>query len=541
MARYFGITIGPIMDTISLTSKPAGLWCGSYLFSYLVRKLCEALIRKGIRQENFLSPFVGALSGPAPVMRQVPGVGLFHDRIIFRAACWSMEDIKSITDQVKRDISISLADAAARSMEEGFIYTYLQIHVVEKEVGTGENPVSVLSRYLDASELMYTFNQNYISNPIVDLFDKDREDGGSAAELLKESFLVRDCGGEWPLLKKPENSIMSMEDIAAVCIEKKYLKQSRYCAVIKADGDYMSRILEELMRDKDGKCLPEDKRDEMIRGFSQTCLEKYEVEAAKKLKEYGAVNIYAGGDDLMFIAPLTGVNGESLFELLKSVRQIFTESYKSYREDVYKMCGKYVELPTLSFGVVIHYYKFPLYEWVKEAAEILDSGAKRVKDKDFLALKWTKHSGKTRILALEQINSSPVYEEFLNFLNAVQNGETENEKKERFLNSVPQKFHQFHELLRYALECGEDAVENFMHNTFDSEIHGRSEFQLYLERILKMMLVVRKYVLELSDEKAESIAETIYKERITDKYEMTIYAVVNMITTAKFLIEGKGD
>lgn len=56
MAQYYGITVGPIMQTLMLTAKPAGLWCGSYIFSYLVRNLCEALMGSGVDKKDFLAP-----------------------------------------------------------------------------------------------------------------------------------------------------------------------------------------------------------------------------------------------------------------------------------------------------------------------------------------------------------------------------------------------------------------------------------------------------------------------------------------------------
>ena len=31
--KYIGITVGPIVETLLLTTKPAGLWGASYIFS----------------------------------------------------------------------------------------------------------------------------------------------------------------------------------------------------------------------------------------------------------------------------------------------------------------------------------------------------------------------------------------------------------------------------------------------------------------------------------------------------------------------------
>lgn len=524
MGKYYGITIGPVFNTLSLSTKPAGLWCGSYLFSYLTRKLCEAFVRSGISPEDFMSPYVEAVyeKGTAEVQQKIKGVGLYHDRIVFRADDRTMEEISDIADRVKRELSSRIAEAAQRVSDEEFIRTYLQIHIVCRELEDEVNPVLELAGYLDASELMYNFNQDYVSNPLVDLFDKDREDGRSAAELLKKSFLVRDCGGEWPLLEKDSSDIMSMKDIAGVCAEKKSFRQSKYCAIVKADGDYMTGVL---------KGLTDKEKPGTIRGFSGCCLE-YEVKAAEEIKKYGAVNIYAGGDDLMFLAPLTGVDGRSLFELLKTIRGIFEEAYRPYRTEQ--------GYPTLSFGVVIHYYKFPLYEWANEAEHALQCGAKSIPGKDFLAVRWIKHSGKEGVLAFEKIDKSGLYDKFLELLNTVQQMDT-SDAAEVFLSSIPQKIRIFQTLFRQALVCGNHSMEYFMCNTFDSSIHKKDEIERCLKRVLELAFAVREYALELSDEKLGKISDSLFEGRLKDQYDFMIQLILHILQTARFLVERKGE
>ena len=505
MGKYYGITIGPVFNTLSLSTKPAGLWCGSYLFSYLTRRLCEAFVRSGISPEDFLSPYVDAVyeNGTVQVQQKIKGVGLYHDRIVFRADDRTMEEISDIADRVKRELSSKIAEAVKRVSDEEFIRTYLQIHIVCRELEDEVNPVLELAGYLDASELMYNFNQDYVSNPIVDLFDKDREDGRSAAELLKKSFLVQDCGGEWPLLEKDSSDIMSMKDIAGACAEKESFRQSQYCAIVKADGDYMTEVL---------KGLTDKEKPGTIRGFSGCCLE-YEVMAAEAIKKYGAVNIYAGGDDLMFLAPLTGADGRSLFELLKTIRGIFEEAYKPYRTEP--------GYPTLSFGVVIHYYKFPLYEW-------------------FLAVRWIKHSGKEGVLAFEKIDKSGLYDKFLELLNTVQQMDT-SDAAEVFLSSIPQKIRIFQTLFRQALVCGNHSMEYFMCNTFDSSIHKKDEIERCLKRVLELAFAVREYALELSDEKLGKISDSLFEGRLKDQYDFMIQLILHILQTARFLVERKGE
>lgn len=524
MGKYYGITVGPIVQTLMLSAKPAGLWCGSYIFSYLVRNLCEALMHSGIDAEDFLSPCFEVQKdkcGDIRIIQDERGVGLFHDRIIFKGKKKTMSDISEIVNKTKFELGKKMENAAKCKGTAEFISQYLQIHIVCKEVEENKSPVLVLSKYLDISELMYTFNQNYVSNPILDLFDKDREDGISAAKLLKESFLVEDCQGEWPLIKKGETTIMSMEDVAGACKDIENLKQYRYCALVKADGDSMSRSLNTL------------KEHSKIRDFTKCCL-SYEVEAVRAIKRYGGMNIYAGGDDLMFLAPLTGNDGNTLFELLKLIRDIFHKTYQTQ---------KYTYTPTLSFGVVIHYYKFPLYEWINEANNALENGAKKIINKDALVVNLIKHSGKKRMLIFEKIHQSEVYMEFLDFVRMIQNNyiSNSNNLQEKFLSSVPQKLKIFQTLFLKALQYGDQAVENFMKNTFDAELHGEKEVKEYLNRIVRLTLAIRRYTLNMSRDKLKELNENLYRGTLNNEYDLMFFLLCDMLQFVGFLIEKRGD
>jgi len=115
---------------------------------------------------------------------------------------------------------------------------------------------------------------------------------------------------------------------------------------------------------------------------------------------YGAMPIYAGGDDLMSILPLTGNNPRftegnperetiSIFGmvniLLETFNSIFSEERRMHRGDY----GQ--PIPTVSFGLSVQYVKSPLYEAVNHSRDMLwkaKSGAKNT-----LCMRLEKHSG----------------------------------------------------------------------------------------------------------------------------------------------------
>lgn len=76
---YTAITIGPIYDTLTLTSTPARLWAASYLLSDLSRELCAAITGAG-------AELVAPIAGDSRVfggLSMADGVGLYPDHIIF--------------------------------------------------------------------------------------------------------------------------------------------------------------------------------------------------------------------------------------------------------------------------------------------------------------------------------------------------------------------------------------------------------------------------------------------------------------------------
>ena len=157
--------------------------------------------------------------------------------------------------------------------------------------------------------------------------------------------------------------------------------RSNYICIVQADGDGMgTRISSKSLREVNALS-----RDLLMKGKA----------ACEKIKDYGGETIYAGGDDLLFLAPVIGSDKKNnIFKLLVDLD-------KSYGDI------------NMSFGLSITYHKYPLYEALKAARELLVK-AKHVKGKreDKHAIAWClrKHSG-SGFEGSIQINSD-VYEKF---------------------------------------------------------------------------------------------------------------------------------
>jgi len=86
--KYIALTIGPIYKTLQDAKKPKELWSGSYLFSYLMKKIVEAF-----RDREFVTPYIKDES----IFADDSEVGLFHDRFIFRAEEGDMPRLQSVS------------------------------------------------------------------------------------------------------------------------------------------------------------------------------------------------------------------------------------------------------------------------------------------------------------------------------------------------------------------------------------------------------------------------------------------------------------
>ena len=382
--HYIGITIGPIFDTVREASTPAALWFASRMFSEVTKLLCDKILKlDGYSNIEIHSPYY------SEEIRTDDGVGKFHDRVIVSVesaseeqTCESlMDDVNAVIAQVKEEISNVFPQKIMNEDRKQFFSQYLQIHAIvldECEVGN-ENCVLVLSQHLDCLELMKTFPADNYQNPIRQTFMGEK---GNRNVYIKESPLFQNIKKEENQFKSPDGSIWSIEEIAS-CHGKTDLdnKVSKYYTVIHADGDGMGTFLSGLGNDK-------------ITEFSRACL-KYAEAAAKRIAAFGGMTIYAGGDDLLFLAPVVNESGVTIFELCNEIRKLFIEILQ--QESCLAGAAK---LPTISFGIAIRYKKFPLYEALDVSRTLLYTAKGLGGEKNRMAIDVQKHSGQSVAVAV---------------------------------------------------------------------------------------------------------------------------------------------
>ena len=284
--RYIAVTIGPIFDTVNLASSPAALWTGSYMFSFLAKTICELLVKEGgIPEENIISPYY-TLGTNFPT--DCDGVGLYHDRIVFCSDTFTLQEF----DKIKTKAVETLAETFA--IDATFLKEYVMIYAaVFSDVG---HPILETSQYLDGMELARPFANEQNGSELLSVLVGEKYYGN---ENIKGLPIVKGFRN-WQLWKDDSHTALKNLSEIACSVVNSGMKKHSYYAIVRSDGDRMTKVLE--MQAGDGE----------IRDFSRNCI-FYCAEVAKLVRQYGGVAIYSGGDDLLAILPCESAGGGKAF------------------------------------------------------------------------------------------------------------------------------------------------------------------------------------------------------------------------------------
>ena len=479
--EYYGITVGPIFDTIELTSSPGGLWVASFLFSNITKKLIKKLEQVGM---DILLP----TSSNDQSQSQV---GSYPDHIIFTGNIEG-STINSIILEVKKEIAdlliSSYRDGLSKSLDnedriKQYIIDYLNIHCVKAgKLIDQNNIVSGVSEYLDNIEL----SKNYIHQDNDPFFLNFFSGINRDRNIFIRNFIKRviNDGTKAQVIKK-DQGIKSIDDIAFV---KAFAdsKISEYYAIVYADGDNMSSNFKLLDSTKD------------IKDFSDACIQ-YTNSCAKIIGEYGGVTIYAGGDDLLFLAPLVNSKKETIFDLCAQINQTFQEiinsKFNELKNNTHQQDLETIKMPTVSFGVAITYKKFPIYEGLELARDMLFTYAKQG-DKNNLAIRLSKSSGQS--VAMIFNNDSCSLDKFKQLLKSYFINDNSDSSRKR-VHSTIYLIEKYENLFNVALKQNDDEIiRNFFINMYDNPMQkGFTDFIdeiINLYKAINVDMTTKKYL-----------------------------------------------
>lgn len=407
--KYTAINIGPVIKTISLARRPRELWAASYLFSYLMRCIIDQVPTD---ECVVIAPIYDPDSDKK--------VGLYPDRLFLRHN-EGVDDIKP-NDILER---------AWGAFNEKLYLTkdYFNLMHVTLDIDSAKDSIAIgdLNKKLDLLELcVYASNTHKDGKDSLETvmsliterknselfkvaFGQKHMQMETLAEIAATQLNKESYSNEWEeFTGKCVLETLDEDPYSPLKSLSEYKSYHRYFCVVQADGDNMGSTIKS-----------EDISDDVVKSISEA-LWRYGLEANSLISEYGGRPIYAGGDDLLFIAPVVGKNGTNIFDLAAEIEKKFQPVVDVVPEDVLSKSGK---IPSLSFGISISYYKSPLYEALESARDCLFDIAKKGNIKHKVAWNLKKHSGET-FEAVYSKSDSALDKAFMNLIRNTVDGQT---------------------------------------------------------------------------------------------------------------------
>lgn len=432
--KYTAINIGPILRTFDMVRKPRDIWAASYMFSHLM----ECIVDKITKTESVkvFSPVVKLGEGKL-------GVGLFPDRVY----CKGEWDFRTKRESILKNFAENLGVKDDADFKD---YFNIMCVTIDGENKSETQAITEMNHLLDCLEL----NGRATSGKSIDaiwnfitkedkrkvLYDKAFQKEDEKAKFGKVYFAIKENDkaerkietagygtlAEYSSIQLSTINPSKWEDARKIAelIEKNFKtyfegqedvffsklnyefpneikSYHKYICVVQADGDNMGKTFSH-----------KDLADTETSVISAKLVE-FGKNASAKIYQYGGLPIYAGGDDLLFLAPVVGKTmknveisegktetySKNIFDLLKDIDECFepvkkeVTEYRTNDGEPLKDDKGNAIIPSMSFGVSITYYKFPLYEALASARHLLFGVAKNVDGKNAIAWRLQKNSG----------------------------------------------------------------------------------------------------------------------------------------------------
>lgn len=486
MTKYIGINIGPVIKTLSLARRPRELWSASYLFSFLMEYIVDEADKRG--------EIIAPKEWNNVVADDNLPVGLYPDRIYIRPNEGVVAD----------DILKPACDRFCKCL--GVTSSYFNLMHTTCDGNSEVEAVTELNRRLDLLELCV---QAPDSDPQEEIMGIIQE--GKSSSLYK--CAVGD-DKDFSVETLAEISAAQLKMVVNEDIWKNFSSEARredgkgdpysvlgdgvksfhrYFCVVQADGDNMGKTL-----------TNESLKDGSISEISKA-LWQFGVNATKEIEEYAGMPIYAGGDDLLFLAPVRGKGSVSIFELLDKLEGSFQVVRDECRTALPELDDK--DLPSLSFGVSICYYKHPLYEALESARHLLFDVAKEVNDKKAVAWKLEKHSGESFDACFSR-KKTGLDEAFKNVAKQTVDGQT-----------VTRAIHKCKSNWKLLTLCLQSDDNNRLDSFFKTILEETTQNRGYFDAVKKLMVELFK-------------AQKPEDDDALKKYSANLYS---MLRTAKFI------
>lgn len=440
--KYSAINIGPIISTLGMARKPRELWAASFLFSHLMKCIyAEAEKAKAV------------IISPAKPKEDKNKVGVYPDRIYFK----NDVNIKNVISDAVWSFYSDL-HGAKQDRAKSPDLSYFNLMSASCEAVKDSEAIYQLNQQLDVLELCNYATDGDAANTIYNIISEK-----------KDSPLFDIADGKFIKKVKAIDKIANAQREEHSDVKEK--SHHRYFCVVQADGDNVGKTVSHTGL-ANGKVLE----------ISQE-LVQFGLDATKLIEDFGGLPIYAGGDDLLFIAPVIGKDGTHIFKLLDDIEN---KAFKGVK-DVVDVLGlkddKGNEIKaSLSFGVSISYFKYPLYEALESARNLLFGKAKNIEQKKAVAWSLRKHSGGTFDAAFS-LKDKELKNQFEKLIEATTDNDT--------VSAIAHKLRQEEALVDIVLESGQPERLNAL---FDKVLEFDKDKADYFDAVKSIMPVLYKVV-----------------------------------------------
>ena len=534
--EFTAVTLGPIYDTFQLTSTPGGTWCASYLFSWLAREIITNLVKGGIPKKNFIAPVFevkedGTVYVPEGEDVTAKGVGLFFDHIIVEGDV--ITGATAARDKALAALAEKIAEAIDKDKKatEEWVRQYFRIYIVKKNIPSNKGVIAAFGDVLSTLEYEPHYALQEDNNLLLKLFENVDASGQVVARNECLKLFSNNFSDNW-MLKNPTNNT-KIRDIKSIANPKTQgdpsWKSEEYYCILNSDGDSMGKFFAD--------CAASDAARELSQKSLQYC-----IQAAEMVLKYKGVPLYAGGDDLLAIVPVTGFDPDheeqeiTVFELINKLNTRFNLIFSEERQN---NPGK----PSISVGLSIQHIKSPLYEGLNRAFDLLHAAKNSSPRKNGLCVDLQKHSGQSfrftvRVMSDATLTHNAKGDENTDCMTLVKLNEMIKNAREIcraktasaaettaagttadstdnfsvFLSSAGYTLETFAPLFSIALSkfieagCTGNSLKDFFCNMFDNA--GQKEYGAYLKAL-------REYC-ELSVKKDVALIETLIDDAAKD-------------------------
>jgi len=487
---YTAITIGPIYDTFSQAKRTRSIWAASYFFSMFMRKILEGAIAENW---DIILPY------SKMAYKGEHGAGLYADRLYFKNK--SKEDVQNKVNNVIdffADDFVEQKICADRNQGLEFLTRYLNTHIVEivlteaeiKSIeeskdaeGRSNNSIlKILNDLLDNKELnkqyVFDFDNNYLNDYFslkwnanselkTEAFNGNKRHFTSIGEIATNDLKNKYAGAYQAAL----NDDFRNEDIEFIDRLSKKMKENsedkgvsiieeyhKYYAVLYADGDNIGALLKEVAND-----------NSRLQTFSKQLLD-FGLKAEQSIADYGGSAIYMGGEDILAFLPIAYKDGNGIKSLAALI--------KNLDKDFYDTLGQYaaeqkVARPTLSYGLMLAYYKFPMKEAMQQAHDLLEASKQQKKVfpyKNGVSVRFQKHSGQYMECFIDKSKKNST-KQIYNLLTT----QLQLTDKKDILSGLIQRLKDdvFFTIFIHAVRNGR--IDSFFENFFNEGVHASKE------------------------------------------------------------------